>query len=257
MASFLKSLIVSVSVPIAFALIRRWLPQNTATEINAPDDDRELPYGVAGLIMWIQGLLMVVGGYFALVGINHWIGGSGKPALETVFPETAIWWFLPGFASLLLPWIVTLWLLRRFGYAGQAARIVAKGNEKTGFNGERVMHLLGWFMVLPIGLFTIAALPMHLSVYADEIHVTHYATFSPEIFRFTDARAAYFVDGYRLRDGSFASHPDLLIDFADGRRLSANAVGDGGTSPTAKLSTLLLDKSHLAPKHFRTVEELP
>ena len=33
---------------------------------------------------------------------------------------SVIWMFLPGPAALAIPWVFTLWLLRHFGYAGQA-----------------------------------------------------------------------------------------------------------------------------------------
>ncbi len=255
----LGRILVGVSIPITFALIARYFPRNVEKEVITADGDPSLPFGAAGGLMWLMGLTILVSGFYGLRGMNRVLSaydaGTRLPLL-TVYPESAIWWFFPGFAALLLPWLLTLFLLRRNGYSGQAARIVAKGNAKAGWDGERVMHLLGWFVVLPIGLLTVPALWMHMSVFPDEIHVTHYGHMSSEVFQLAQARRAYWVDGYRLRDGSFQSRPDLVLDFGDGRRLSTNAVGNGGT-PSAAMVSLLLNLSHLQAEHVQTQEELP
>jgi len=78
----------------------------------------------------------------------------------------------------------------------------------------------------------------------------------PELFRFADATHVYAIDGYYLRDGSFEPHPDLLIDFADGRRLSANAVGDGGTVPSQELVDILPERTHLHAVHVKTESDI-
>jgi hypothetical protein len=157
---------------------------------------------------------------------------------------------------LILPWITTLWLIRRFGYQGHAAEIVAEGNQKMGWDGERIMRWFVWGVIVPVAFFNVLAVPVHLSVGEDAVRVTHYAHLRPEVFRFEDARGAYTTDGYLLRDGSFQTHPDLFIDFADGRRLDANAVGDGGTVPPQKLVNLLLARTHLEPAHVRTESDI-
>jgi hypothetical protein len=156
-----------------------------------------------------------------------------------------------------LPLPLTLWFLRRLGYSGQAAEIVASGNSKAGYDCERVMSRLAWGIVLPIALCTLPAIPMHLSVGAGEVRVTYYGYLTPEVFRLSDAKRAWKVDGYYLRDGKFKPHPDLLIDFGDGRRLDANAVGDGGSQPSDQLIHLLLDGRNLTQAHVQTPKEIP
>jgi hypothetical protein len=206
--------------------------------------------------MWALGLLIGAGGFYALVGMNQLWATFDQHSSLTIYPTRVIWAFAPGFAALLLPWLITIWGLRRLGYKAQAAEIVLEGSQKVGWNGERVMHWLGWGVVAPIVAFTIAAIPMHLSVLPDSVRVTHYGHVKPEVFYFVDATQAYAIDGYYLRDGSFERHPDLLIDFADGRRLSANAVGDGGTVPSQELVTTLLDRTHLQTVHVTTESDI-
>jgi len=261
MRSFSTTWIVPLFLPFVLALFRRALPRNTSAELAVADDDRSLPYGVAGAIMWALGLVIAVGGFYLLRFANVLIASmdrvdSNAVALFTAYPTPWIWMFFPGFACLILPWLTVLALLRRFGYAGQAARIVVKGNQQMGLNGERLMGWLAYCLVCPIGIFTVLALPMHLKVFPDELHLTHYRHWALVVFRFADARRAYIVDGYTLRDGSFQPHWDLLIDFADGRRLSGNAVGDGGTVPSEELVSILLGRSGLQPEHVRTVDDI-
>jgi len=85
---------------------------------------------------------------------------------------------------------------------------------------------------------------------------THYASLKPEVFSYSDIIRLTTVDGYKLRDGSFKAHKDLLIEFNDGRRLNANAVGDGGSEPSAEVIQVILDKTGLAPDEVHTKDEI-
>jgi hypothetical protein len=249
-------LVVGIALPLAYAAFRRWAPRDLAAEA-VPDDGRRLPYGAAGACMWALGITLAVGGFFLLKGANHlWASHDHATAL-TIYPTSVIWCFLPAFAALSIPWLGTIWLLRRFGYAAQAAEIIANGNAKMNCNGERVMHWLGWGIVAPIAVFTLAAVPMHLSLYTDSIRVTHYAHLTPEVFSLADARRAYTVDGYSLRGGSFQTRPDLLIDFADGRRFKATVMSDGGDPPPEELVVELLAQTKLQPTHIRSIDDIP
>lgn len=85
-------------------------------------------------------------------------------------------------------------------------------------------------VVSPIALFTLPATPIHLSISDTEVRVGHYGSFHSETFHLKDARRLTVGEGYRPKECSFHAAKDVLIDFADGRRLRGNSVGDGGTS---------------------------
>ena len=204
MAKFLPQFLVVLAVTLAFALFRRFAPRNPAEE-HVADNGRRLPYGVAGACMWLLGIAIAVGGFFALRTANHLWSHPYQDALFVAYPPQVIWMFLPGFAAVAIPWVFTLWLLRRFGYAGQAAEIVENANQKGGFNCERVMKWLIWIIVVPIGLFTLPAIPMHLAVKSDQALLTHYGHIFPNRFYFSDARRAYWVEGHYVRVGSIAA----------------------------------------------------
>ena len=150
MSKFLPQFLVVLAVSLSFALFRRFAPRNSAEE-HVSDNGKRLPYGVAGACMWFLGIAIVVGGFFALRTANHLLSFPDHNTLFVAYPPQVIWMFLPGFAALAIPWVVTLWLLRHFGYAGQAAEIVEDANQKGGFNAERVMTWLIWIVVVPIG----------------------------------------------------------------------------------------------------------
>ncbi len=256
MSKFLPQFLVVLAVSLSFALFRRFAPRNSAEE-HVSDNGKRLPYGVAGACMWLLGIAIAAGGFFALRTVNHLWSHPDHNTLFVAYPPQVIWMFLPGFAALAIPWVFALWLLRRFGYAGQAAEIVENGNQKGGFNCERVMKWLIWIIVVPIGLFTLPAIPMHLAVKSDQALLTHYGHIFPDRFYFSDARHAYWVQGYYVRNGRFISQPDLLITFADGRRLHANAVGDGGSVPSPQLVSLLLARTGLAAIPIKAENDIP
>jgi hypothetical protein len=246
-----------LGVSIGLALFRVLAPRNLKAE-EVVDNGKRLPYGVAGVLMWVIGIAVAVGGFFLFFGANRLWASLDKNSALTIHPPSVIWCFAPGFAALVIPWLSILWLLRRFDYAGQAADIVAQGNAKINVNGERVMHGLGWFVILPILLFTVPEIPAHLSVINNQVRVTHYGHIKPDVYPLADARKAWWVDGYILRDGTFKSSPDLLIDFADGRRFRATGMSDGGDPPPQQLVNLLLSLTPgLDPIRVRTESAIP
>jgi hypothetical protein len=245
-----------LGVSIGLVVFRILAPRNLKTE-EVVDNGKRLPYGAAGAIMWMIAIAVAVGGFFFFYGANRLWASLDRGADLTIYAPSIIWCFAPGFAALLIPWLSTLWLLRRFDYAGQAADILARGNAKIDVNGERVMHGLGWFVVLPIFLSTTLEVPAHLSIVNDQVRVTLYGHLKPDVYSLADATKAWRVDGYVLRDGSFESRPDLLIDFSDGRRLHATAMSDGGDPPAEQLVDLLLARTHLDPVNVRTEDDAP
>lgn len=60
-----------------------------------------------------------------------------------------------------------------------------------------------------------------------------------------------------FKNGNFQPGKDLIIDFADGRHLHGNAVGDGGTDIQPDVMELLISKTGLTPGHVRTVDDIP
>lgn len=206
--------------------------------------------------MWAVGIALALL-FFVLRGLNHWWASLDGPSLLTQYAPPVFWCFLPGFAALAIPWPLTIWYLRKVGRWEEADAIEDDSDSKSGGNSFRILKWLSIGLVGPIALFTLLAIPIHLSINDSEVRVGHYASMRSETFRLKDARRLTIVDGYRLKDGSFHPAKDVLIDFSDGRRLRGNIVGDGGTSVPEDVLRLLTAKTGLAPEHALTQNDVP
>jgi hypothetical protein len=256
--SSLPKFFVPLVIGVVFSLFRRYFPAKPDLTLQRYDrpEGKRLPTGVFSAITIAMGIATAVGGYFVLLAVNHLFAKSDGLALAQAFPVPVIWCFLPGFAALAVPWPLTISLLRRSPYHDEAAYVEDEGNRKSGFDCFRVMVGMNIFIVLPIATFTFLALPERLTFTDSEILWTHYASLTPEPFAYADAVRLTTVDGYKLRDGTFKQHKDLLIDFRDGRRLSMNAVGDGSSEPSADELNVIRAKTGLIPNKVQTEENL-
>jgi hypothetical protein len=229
------------------------VPSTAHYDPNAP----QLPTGAFSALTIGMGLAIGAGGFFALRGLNHLFAMADDPALYRVYPPIVVWLFAPGLAALAMPWPLGLLLIRKLGYVEDAERIVNEGNAKSGFDCERVMWGMVWLLAVPVIVATVLELPSRVTLTETEILHTHYASLRPERFSYADARRATLIDGGKARDGSFYAQPDLILDFADGRRFLTSTGYDGGRVPTAAEARLLLEKTHLVPGHAKTVGDIP
>jgi hypothetical protein len=255
---WLPKALVPLAIFLVLGLFRKLAPapaQSTSyKEKQVPDP---LPTGVIGVFMWGVGFCLAFS-FFLLKIANHlWAEADGVAILH-LYPTSAIWFFLPGFAAIAIPWPLTVWLLRRNGRTDEADSIeIASDARGGGVNSFKMMKWLCIGLVSPIAVFTLLAIPMHLSIAESEVRVGHYASLKTETFPLSQAKRATLVDGYRLRDGSFQQRRDLYIDFADGRRLDVNAAGDGGPQIDNATVALLLARTGLQANHVSTIEDLP
>lgn len=256
---WLPKLLVPFVVFFVLGLFRKLAPASPKTipsyqERQVPDP---LPTGVIGAAMWGLGICLALS-FFLLRAANHqWAEADGS-AVARLYPGNAIWCFLPGFAALAIPWPITVWLLRRTGRTDEADSAENTANERgRGFDSFKVMKWLSIGVVGPIAIFTLLAIPMHLSISETAVRVGHYASWRTETFPLDQAKRAVLVDGVRGRDGSFLRRQDLFIDFADGRRLDVNAAGDGGTRVSDEVVELLLAKTGLQATHVLTEKDIP
>lgn len=256
---WLPRALVPLVIALVLSLFRRIVPPRSRLANSRYDQQQgpvPLPTGVIGGTMWALGIGFALT-FFLLRDANRlWARADGQSVL-TLYATPWIWCFLPFFSALAIPWPLTVWYLRRVGRKDEADNIAGVADRKGGMDTFRVMKWMGIALVGPIALFTLLAIPVHLSINDSEVRLGHYASIRAERFPFSEARRATLIDGYRLRDGSFQRARDIVIDFADGRRLRGNAVGDGGTDVEERVVQLLLDKTGLRPAHVLTLEDIP
>jgi hypothetical protein len=215
-----------------------------------------LPSGVIGGFMGFVGISLALT-FFLLRWANHAWAQMDGPADMRIYTVSAIWCFLPGFAAIAIPWPFTVWLLRRLGRTDEADSITSESNQKGGVDSYKVLKWMSIGIVGPIALFTLPAIPMHLSIADSEIRVGRYARLNSEIYPLNQAKRAILVDGYSLRDGSFQPQQDLYLYFADRRLLDMNAAGDGGSTISNDVVELILGKTELNLEHVKVRSDLP
>ena len=124
--SVLGKALVPFAVLTAFALARRYLPAKSypvTITASQPDLSERLQRKA-----WLVGTAMVlVAVTFAwsvhaiLVGLNRHSSISRSAEGLRLWPQRAIWWFLPGFGAVALAWEITLQLWSKFGNRAEAA----------------------------------------------------------------------------------------------------------------------------------------
>ena len=256
---WLPKALTPLLIVLALYLFRRFAPApapstdkwnlETAQELN------RLPSGVIGGMM-CSIVAMLASSAFLLRWLNHVWASFDGPSLATYYAPTAYWWFFPLFSALAVPWPLTIWLLKRFGRQDEADAMADRSNQDSGINTYFILKWMSFGIAAPIGILTLFAIPVHLSLTSTEARVGHYARWSSETFPYAQARRATIVAGRRERDGSLYPHRDLLIDFADGRRLDANAAGDGGSVVAQSTVDMLLRRTGLAPAFADTSEDI-
>lgn len=203
--------------------------------------------------MWSLGIAFAML-FFVLRGANQLWASLEGPALMTQYAPQVFWCFLPGFAAVSMPWPLTVWYLRRAGRWEEADSIQDRSDSKGGFDSFVVMKWLSYAVVGPIAVVTLLAVPIHLSITDSEVRVGHYASFRCEIFPLNDARSLTIVKADRVQGGRVLRTEDLVVGFADGRRLRGNQVGDGGTSVRNDVKQLLINKTGLTPRYSSPTE---
>jgi|GEM_PF-2357441 len=256
---WLPRVLVPFLISLVLTLLRRIAPpryraaEHRHEEMQSPEP---LSTGVVGGAMWAIGIALALT-FFLLRDANRLWAKMDGGAEFTQYATALFWVFFPGFAALAVPWPFVVWWLRKVGRWEEADSAEDDSDSKAGGNSYRIMKWMCIGLVTPIGLFTIPAIPIHLSISRNEVRVGHYAQLHSERFQLDRADRLTIIDGYRLKDGSFRPAKDIIVDFADGRRLRGNAVGDGGTNVQDQVVKLLIKKTGLNPGFAQTINDIP
>jgi hypothetical protein len=176
--------------------------------------------------MWGMALCLL-SSFFVFREANYLWARLDGPAQLRTYETQAVWFFFPAFAAMSVPWPLTIWMLRRLGRNDEADAICDESNRKSGFNSYRVMVWFSCWVVVPIGVVTLMAIPIHLSIGDSEVRVGRYAKWSSERFRYDQAVRARLVSVAETRGGQRVMTRNLLIDFSDGRTLDSSVGRDG------------------------------
>jgi hypothetical protein len=259
--SLVGRMLVPVAVLTAFALLRRYVSARTAVLPATPTiATLATKFGkwqwAVGAAMFCVAVVFSFAGYEILVLANRYFAEADGPARFQLLPTKVIWGFFPGFGALCLTWEITRFLWSLAADKDQIARYAAWGNEKTGFDGPRVLRWMALGIALPIGLVTLPAVPMHSTLRERDMLVRGYGQISSRHYAYSQATRLMSVEGFRDRDGKFTARADLIVEFADGYRWHSEANRDFETSVNPKLIDFLELKTGLALEQAPTEDDL-
>jgi len=258
----MKALIPFV-VFLVFALARKYLPVTAAktpqrnysrVELDARFSDTQW---VVAVSMVVVGFLFAIGTHAALVGLNRAIAVPDGPARIYLWPQSAIWWFFPGFGALALSWEITLQIWSVLGGREDAPLYAQWTSLKAGFDSTRILRWMAVLIALPIGILTVLELSVHTALTQEDIRDCGYAFASCKIYRYADARRKTIVDGFRTRDSKLIRRAGIVIDFKDGRRWSSASIGDFSAQIDPVLEGILEDRIQLPYNYAQTQEDIP
>jgi len=250
--------LVPAAVFTAFALARKYLPARRlkTTDFAALDERFANLNLVVGLVMILVAVAFAWSSHALLAGLNRHLALADDPNGLHLLPQTAIWWFFPGFAAVTLSWEITLQLWSLFAGRNIVSRYAAWSNQRSGFDSRRVLGWMGVVIVLPIGLFTLLAVPMHATLSNSEIHDCGYAFARCQIYRYSDARRMTEVEGFRDRDGKLTHRAGIVVDFSDGRRWSSADWGNFKAWVDPNLLQLLKERTGLPHNRAQTEADI-
>jgi hypothetical protein len=256
--------LVAAAVFLVFALARKYLApapgEPSAKEKYSPE---ELDSRFGG-VQWLVGLGTVVVGlaftwstHAALLWLNRSLANADGPARFELWPQSVIWWFFPGFGALALSWEITLQLWSYFGGRNEADLYSYWSSQRVGFDSRRVLRWVALLVVVPIGILTVLALPMHEALREHDIRDCGYAFGPCKTFPYSDARRLTMIEGFRDRNGKLTDRAGIVIDFDDGRRWSSADIGDFNKSVDPTLASFLSGKTGLSPQSAETEDDIP
>lgn len=246
-----------------FALARRYLPAKALREPGIAYSLEELSARFAftqwlvGGSMLLFGVAIAWGIHSILVTLNRLFADLDGPSDLVLFPQSAIWWFLPGFAAITLAWEVTLGAWSLMGNKKEVALYNYWSTAKAGFDATRVLRIMAVVIVLPIAIFTALALPEHVALGREEIRARGYGFSGVRTYRYSDARRMTVIDGFRNRDGTLVKRAGVILDFSGGRRWSSADISDFKPTVDPRLFDFLLSRVGLPPQYADTESDIP
>lgn len=258
---FAAKALVPVGVGVSFAFARKYLKpaaRLSETQLSALDARFQQTKLVVAIVMIAVAILFAWTTHHLLVALNRYLAASDGP--ETSFrlwPQTALWWFFPGFGAVALCWEITLKLWSAFGNGNTARSYRLWSDGRSGFDCTRILRWMALVIVLPVGVLTALALPMHAALRRQDIRVCGYAWAGCQTFEYSRTVRMTQIEGFRDRNGKLHPRAGIVLDFADGRRWSSADIGDFSRSIDPELSGYLIKHTGLPLERAATERDIP
>ena len=259
----MNGVLTIIAVSLVFAVARRYM---SAASVKPPEHRDSLAtlgnrFGntqwMVGACMLVVGVLVAISTHAALVWLNRYFSTADGPAEFRLWQQSAIWWFFPGFAALSLSWEIVLQIWADFGNRETANLYNYWSIQQSGFDAPKLLRWMAVLIVVPIGILTVLALPMHVALRQDDIHDCGYGFAPCKVYRYVDARRMTMIEGFRDREGKLTRRAGVVIDFSDGRRWSSADIGDFAPSVDPAFAQFLQTKTQLPLNYAQTAADIP
>lgn len=216
--------------------------------------------------MIVVGVVLALATHAALVRANRYLASLDGHAQFVIFPQSAVWWFLPGFAAMTLAFEICLQLWSIFGdrreadlygyWSGLSVRLRYM-SAPADLDVRKILRWMALLIVLPIAILTFLALSVHTTLRQDAIRNCGYAFRPCSTYLYADATRMTIIDGFRTRDGKLTRRAGVVVDFDDGRRWSSADFGDFDTDVDPSLKALLQNRTGLPYNYAQTENDIP
>lgn len=259
--NFVSRAIVPALVAVCFGLARKYLKPSARLpedQLSALDARFRHTKWVVGVSMFVIGVVFVWATHYVFVSLNRYLAASDRSGTSLqLWPQSAIWWFFPGFGALALCWEITLQMWSAFD-RGDSARLYRLWSDgRAGMDCTRILRWMALVIAAPIGVFTVLALPMHASLRPHDIRVCGYAWAKCETFDYSRAVKMTQIEGFRDRAGKLNRRAGIVVDFDDGRRWSSADTGDFHDSVDPTLLAILTERVRLPLEQAQTEVDIP
>ena len=157
---------------------------------------------MVGISMIAVAVLFAWATHHLLVSLNRYLASGDGPATSfRLWPQTAIWWFFPGFGAVAICWEITLKLWSAFGPGDTARSYSLWSDGRAGFDSTRICA--GWrsssrcqseSLRLWLCRCTRRSVPK-------DIRVCGYAWAGCKTFDYSKAVRMTLIEGFRDRSG--------------------------------------------------------
>jgi hypothetical protein len=270
MIGFFGKTLIPVAVIGVFVVFRKYFPapiEKTGERCSFEDLDRRFQRTkwIFNLCMIAIGILFAWSTHAVFVWLNRDFAAASGPAVFYQFPQSAIWWFSPGFGAVALSYEITLQLWSLFGSRRDAdlysrwsnMKNAAQGGRYASMDSRKALRWLSVLIVLPIGVFTVLELHSYVSIGANTIRDCGYAFAPCKSFPYAAAQRMTIIKGFRDKDGKLTKQAGIVLDFSDGSRWSSADMGDFQQSVDPALADFLKKKTQLSINYAETETDVP
>lgn len=261
LTTFASSAMVLAIVVVCFGLARRYLKPSARlpeARLSALDERFQLTKWVVNVGMIAVGVAFAWATHFVFVLLNRYlVANDDSGSSLQLWPQSAIWWFFPGFGAVTLCWEITLQMWSAFDRSDSARLYRLWSDGRAGMDSTRILRWMALVIAAPIGVLTILALPMHATLGHQDIRECGYAWATCQTFDYSKAVKMTQIEGFRLRDGRLTRRAGIVVDFAGGRRWSSADTGDFLDSVDPALLAFLTERIRLPLEQAPTDADIP